>query len=251
MEPQRAEEKLSQIQTLWTAIRETRAAPAVACGAQVRLLERYLLPIQRYLRTALRDPDAAADVCQEFVLRFLRGGYDGADPVRGRFRDFLATVLRNLVIDHERARKRQPESLGAAGRELEDQAAGEALDRTFQAAWCEHLMASAWKALARHDRQTGQHLHRVLRFKADHLTLRSPEIARRLSELLGKAVSPEWVRKWLPRAGERFKDLFLDEVARSLRDARPETLEQELADLELLDGCRGALERRRESILGG
>ena len=235
---------------MWTALHQAHAGPSAgASDAQVRLLERYGPAIQRFLRGALRDPDAAADLFQDFVVVFLRGGFRGADPGRGRFRDFLAAALRHLVFHHNKARKRRPGSLTAAGPEANEGAAN-AQDRQLREAWRERLLALAWVALARHDRQTGQHLHLVLRFRADHPGLRSPEMARRLGAPLGQGVSPEWVRKWLARRG-RFGDLLVDAVERSGPHAGPEELEQELADLGLLDACRGALGRRRDSILWG
>ena len=62
---------------------------------------------------------------------------------------------------------------------------------------------------------------------------------------IGKAVTPEWVRKRLHVAREKFTDLLLDEVARSLEDPAAEDLEQELIDLGLHEYCRAALARRR------
>ena len=250
MDPERTDDKLSQIQTMWTALRQAHAGPtAGASDAQVRLLERYTPAIRRFLRGALRDPDAAADVFQDFVVRFLHGDFHRADPGRGRFRDFLATALRNLVFHHEKARKRRPESLTADGPGPEARAgtadAGPATPRGL----AQVATGLAWEGLARHDRQTGQPLHLVLRFRADHPGLRSPEMAERLGARLGQAVSPEWVRKWLARARERFMDLFVEEVERSAPHAGPEALEQELVELGLLDACRDALGRRRESIL--
>lgn len=95
------------------------------------------------------------------------------------------------------------------------------------------------------EQETGQPLHTVLRFRADHPKARSPEMAERLSAQLGKAVTPEWVRKRLHVAREKFTDLLLDEVARSLEDPAAEDVEQELIDLGLHDYCRAALARRR------
>ena len=249
MDPERTKEHLSQIHTLWTTVRRAHGGSASA-AAQLRLLERYGAAIRRYLRGALRDPDAAEEVFQEFVFRFLRGDFRRADPDRGRFRDFLKTALYRLVVDHQRQNRRWPEPLTADGPEPADpEDAASALDREFLAVWREALLGYAWEALGEHDRRTGQILSLVLRFHIEHPKVRSPEAARQLGARLGKALSPEWVRKWLARARRQFADLFLDEVARSIQDPRPESLEQELVELGLLDACRPALERRRESIL--
>jgi DNA-directed RNA polymerase specialized sigma24 family protein len=58
--------------------------------------------VYRYLLKALRDPEAAAEQSQEFALRFVRSDFKEADPERGRFRDFLRTVLYHLVVNYYR-----------------------------------------------------------------------------------------------------------------------------------------------------
>ena len=52
------------------------------------------------------------------------------------------------------------------------------------------------------------------------------------------------VRQTLHRAREKFGALLLDEVIHSLENPGPEQVEEELAELGLLDYCRPALERR-------
>ena len=61
---------------------------------------------------ALRDPESAAELDQEFALRFIRGDFHRADPSRGRFRDFVKQALRNLMIDYLRRQKLRPRQLG-------------------------------------------------------------------------------------------------------------------------------------------
>jgi hypothetical protein len=105
-------------------------------------------------------------------------------------------------------------------------------------------MARAWEGLERVERQTGQPLYTVLRFRTDHPGVRSPRMADQLSQRLGKPVTAEWVRKRLFHARQQFTDFLLAEVARSLGQPSREELEQELVGLGLLDYCRPALERR-------
>ena len=72
---------LSRISTPWTLVRLAHAdAEAPAAHALRLLLQRYCGAAYRYLRGALRDEDAALDLLQEFVLRFLRGDFRRADP---------------------------------------------------------------------------------------------------------------------------------------------------------------------------
>src|SRR5262249_55382094 len=122
-------------------------------------------------------------------------------------------------------------------------ALGEA-DRQFLAAWRAELLARAWDALAEHERRTGQPLHTVLKLRSDRPEMRSPEMAERLTEGLGRPVNATWVRKRLLRARETFTDALLEAVAQSLSEPTREHLEQELIDLGLLGHCREALDRR-------
>jgi RNA polymerase sigma-70 factor (ECF subfamily) len=118
-------------------------------------------------------------------------------------------------------------------------------DEQFLTIWRAELMARTWDALARLERETGQHLYTVLRFRTDHPDVRSPEMAQRLAAVVGKAVTADWVRRRLHLARGKFTELLLDEVSQSLEGAGPEALDQELIDLGLHAYCRPALERRR------
>src|SRR5436190_23985189 len=108
-------QRLSQIQTLWTVVCQAGGdgSTLVVNTAQERMLERYGKVVHRYLLGALRDPDAADEISQEFALRFIRGDLRGADRQRGRFRDFLKGVLFHLIGDYHRRRKKDPQPLPA------------------------------------------------------------------------------------------------------------------------------------------
>jgi hypothetical protein len=69
-------------------------------------------------------------------------------------------------------------------------------------------------------------------------------MARDLGRQLRRAFREESIRQTLHRAREKFADLLLDEVERSIHDGAPGGLEQELVDLGLLEYCRPALKRR-------
>ncbi len=237
-------QRLSQIQTLWTLVRRAHQGSDVG-AAQKQLLDRYGGAIRRYLLGALRDPDAADDLFQEFACRLLSGNMRGADPERGRFRSFVKGVLFHMVADHHKRRNRQPVPLApehpepaVAPPSLED------LDRAFLTSWRDELLARAWAALADIETQTGQPFYTVLRFRAEHTDLPSQRMAELLGEKLGRKVTAAGVRQTLHRAREKFADLIIDEVVHSLENPTVEQLEDELIDLGLLAYCRPALERR-------
>ena len=70
-------------------------------------------------------------------------------------------------------------------------------------------------------------------------------MAEILSERLGRPVTAVWVRQMLFQARERFVDLVVAEVARTLRAPGREQVEQELLALDLLEYCRPGLDRYR------
>ena len=238
---------LSRISTLWSLVSLAHHEAGDEVGAaQRQLLERYGGAIRRYLLGALRDADAAEDLFQDFAYRFLHGDLRRADPQRGRFRDYVKGVLFHLVADHHKKRQRQPRQMPA---EHPDPAVvcepNAEQEQAFLASWRDELLARTWTALAAADQANGQYFHAVLRFRAEHPQLRSHEMAQQLGGLLGKTLTAAGVRKTLERARDRFADLLLDEIAQALTSPTPDELEEELIDLNLLEHCRPALERRR------
>ena len=71
------------------------------------LVGRYHDAVTRYIHLKVRDKHLADEVLQEFWTKLLTGKLAGADKSKGRFRDYLRTVLHRLIIDHFRTRKLQ------------------------------------------------------------------------------------------------------------------------------------------------
>jgi RNA polymerase sigma-70 factor (ECF subfamily) len=238
--------RLNQIATLWSVVRLAHGdAGDAGRAAREALLERYGGAIRRYLLGALRDADTADELAQEFAFRFLRGDLRGADRERGRFRDFVKGVLFHMVADHHNKLKKVPGNLPANMPEAgADCALAAEREEAFRASWRDELLARTWSALQADEQRTGQAYFTVLRFRADHPDLASAQMAEQLAGPLGKAVTAAGVRKTLDRARDRFADLLLDEIAQALDDVSRDRLEEELIELELLEYCRPALERR-------
>jgi RNA polymerase sigma-70 factor (ECF subfamily) len=246
--PEEAGRHISQIETLWPVLLQAHGGqPGEVTAAQQAILQRYRPAVLRYLLACLGSPDTAEEIFQEFALRFVRGDFRNANPERGRFRDLLKSALYHLMVDHHKRRQRQAALLSPDGHvPAAAQAPTFDSDRQFLEAWRADLLNRSWDALAEEERKTGRPLYAVLHHRADHPELRSAQMAEQLSAKLGKEVSAEWVRKWLHAARERFAELLLAEVSASLREATPDTVEQELIDLNLFEYCRAALERWRQ-----
>ncbi|HTU89161.1 MAG TPA: hypothetical protein VMF69_03595 [Gemmataceae bacterium] len=247
MNAKNSDRRLSRISTLWSLVSLAQhEAGDESRSAQQKLLERYSAAIRGYLFGAVRNADAAEDLWQEFAYRFLHGDLRGVDPQRGRFRDYVKGVLFHLIADYHKKRQRLPRPLPPEHPEpaviCEPDAEQE---QAFLASWRDELLARTWAALAAADEAKGQSFHPVLRFRAEHPELHSNQIAEQLSRPLGKPLTASGVRKTLERARDRFADLLLDEIAQALSNPTVDNLEEELIDLNLLEYCRPALERRR------
>jgi RNA polymerase sigma-70 factor (ECF subfamily) len=241
-----SENHLSRIATLWTLVRQAHEpVPGAVQVAQKQMLERYGGAIRRYLHGVLRDPEAADEVFQEFAVKFLHGKLAGADPGRGRFRDFVKGVLFHLVADHHQRRKKLPQALPADHPELAVSPPSMVeIDRDFLTSWRDDLLARTWQALEASEKETGKPFFAVLRFRANHPDMPSAQMAEELTRSIGKALTAANARQLLHRAREKFADLLLEEVMHSLESPDIEQVERELIELNLFEYCRPALERR-------
>ena len=235
--------RISRIETMWTLVHDAHAqGEAQLAQAQEALLQRYTGAIYRYLVAVLRDPNAADEVFQEFAVKFLRGAFRNADPGRGRFRDLVKKSLWNLIHDHRNKERRAPagieaESLIAAP---ESDTPPES-DREFTDRWRDEILERTWNALAEEEKNGKQPYHAVLRFRAGNPELSSAQMAKALSQQLGKPMSDAAVRQVLHRAREKFADLLIAEVRRSLVCDDDEALHDELTELGLMSYCQPAL----------
>jgi RNA polymerase sigma factor (sigma-70 family) len=244
MSPASAPSHLNRITTPWTLVRRAHDEAGDPAHALRLLLQRYCGAAYRYLRGALRDEDAALEMLQEFVLRFMRGDFRRADPGPGRFRDYLKTALIHLVADYHRERRARPGPLTADVEQAVAPDEGE--ESTFLQSWREELLNRTWLALA----EARPTHHAVLALHVENPDLPSAGAAQQLAARLGKPFTAAHLRVTLQRAREKFAELLLDEVAHSLGDCTEAELVQELHALRMLKLCAPALERRKGRSTG-
>jgi RNA polymerase sigma-70 factor (ECF subfamily) len=242
--PSDADHRLSRILTMWTLLRQAHGGEGdAAAWARQGLMKRYSSAIYRYLLAAVRDPHAAEDLTQEFALRFLRGRFQRVDPGRGRFRDYVKTVLFHMVDDH---RRRTGRERGQVSLEDVEPAAAPAEahgdDRAFLESWRQDLLGRAWRRLGEVAGATGQPYYAVLRYRVANPDVSSPRMAEELSAKLGKLLTAANARQLLHRAREKFAELLVDETLQSL-GGDADRLEEELTELNLLKYCRDAIDQ--------
>ena len=233
----RVPSRLSQISTMWTVLAKAHAGAADdAAAARQLLIERYGAPVRRYLRAAVSDADAADDLAQEFALALVRGEFRGADPERGRFRNYVKSVLFHLVARYRRSARRRPAPLVDSTEILAPSTdEGARFDRT----WRDEILDRAWRTLE----QSHPQGYALLRRKAEEPRFSTEDLANEISRRQGKPVTAAAVRQQLHRARERFAHYVLDAVVHSLALPTAEEIEDELRELDLLTYCREALVR--------
>jgi RNA polymerase sigma-70 factor (ECF subfamily) len=245
MDESENQQRLSRICTHWSVVCQAHQGTGSAVtSAQQELLKRYFSAIYRYVLAAVRDPHVAEELCQDFALQFVQGNLKRADPERGRFRDYVKTILFHMVGSWRRKQHNRPHAYDSEIHTPADSTPpAEESDQVFLDGWRQELLGQTWQALERVQQETGQPFHTVLSFRARHAELKSEEMARQLSEVLGKPVTAAGVRQTLHRAREKFANLLLEEVGRSLETTDTSRLTQELIDLGLYEYCKDALTR--------
>ncbi len=238
-----SDERLSRIATRWSIVHGAHDRPDDDAESLRRaLVDRYSAAAYRYLLGAVRDPEIADELCQEFAVRCLQGDFHRADPQRGRFRDYVKKTLINMANQHHRGRKRWPDAFPSDAFEpAAPQQAPEA-DASFEECLRDELLEATWDALD----ESQPRYHSVLKLRIEAPDLSSREMSEELSRRLGKQLSPDTIRKTVERARARFAELLLDEVARSSGADSLDDVQRELEQLNLLKYCRGALQRRAE-----
>jgi len=230
------EERLTEIPTNWTNITSAHGAGPESQQAMGELVGRYHDALTRYIHLKVRDRHLADEVLQEFWTKLLTGKLAGADRNKGRFRDYLRTVLHRLIIDHFRTRKLHalpPGDLLDASQPDED----------FDRVWREAVLNRVWSRLETYQATTPKNRYAtVLQLRRDHPKASIEEIAAKLAEVVGAPVSPEAFRKNLQRARAKFIELLVVELKETIHPTDNADVEAEIHDLGL-----GRLYRRYTS----
>lgn len=204
-----------------------------------RFVTRYGAAVRAYLRALLPTRHDADDVEQEFLLQVVERGFPTVAPGRGYFRHYLIAVVRNAALAHLKRQSKRP----LASADLAQVATDSDATREWQQSWRECVLQNTWHALRDHQKRTkGNQFHAVLKVSVDHSEEDSVSQAARVSTLSGQELSPEAFRKQLSRARRKFGEFLIQEVSRTISDVTPETLRDELQELDLLKYVKGMLE---------
>lgn len=226
--------------TRWTLVLRARGETPEARTALSELCETYYDPVLRFLRREGRDDDAARELAQEFFARVLaEGGFDTADPQRGRFRSYLLGALKHFLADQSKREHRLKrgggstvESLdaadGGAGAESVPVAdlATPGPDTTFDRDWALAVMTRGLEVLQREFASAGKgEQFEVLKpwLMGETPGLAQSDAGRRLG------LSEGAVKVAVHRLRKRFRDVVCAEIGQTLRD--PSLVDEELRHL--------------------
>src|SRR5215831_13234732 len=169
-----SDERLTDIDTIWTTISSAHTPGPESQKAMNELVGRYHDAVARYIYLKVRDKHLADEVLQEFWTKLLTGKLAGADRSKGRFRDYLRTVLHRLIIDHFRTRKLQPLPPG-------DLLDASRPDEDFDRVWREAVIDRVWSRLETHQATNPKNRYAtVLQLRRDFPKASIDEIAAKL-----------------------------------------------------------------------
>ena len=191
------------------------------------LVGRYHDAVTRYIHLKVRDKHLADEVLQEFWTKLLTGKLAGADKTKGRFRDYLRTVLHRLIIDHFRTRKLQslpPGDLLDTSRPDED----------FDRVWREAVINRVWSRLETYQATTPKNRYAtVLQLRRDFPKASIEEIAEKLGEITRTHGPPRGVPQEPPARAAKFIELLILELRETIHSNSNEDIEAEIFDLGL------------------
>jgi len=227
--------------TRWSVVRKAlHELDENSSKALASLCEAYWFPLYAFLRRSGKSSHDAEDLVQGFFEQLLRTGSLGAaDPDRGKLRTFLLTCLRNYLsdqFDKENAAKR---GAGRSPISLDEEYARTRYEKcSVDTATPDEIYQRQW-ALAVLE-------HALQQIRAE-FSARGEEVAFEIFRpFLGFGTGPEQgyeeaaqklglstgtVKSRVFRLRQRWRDLVVEEVSRTLGNPDPQSIRDELMDL--------------------
>ncbi len=141
--------------TRWTCVCAAKADSEEGRRALADLCDAYYEPVVAYLRTALRDADAARDVSHAFFAEVLSGSrITGAERERGKFRSYLLGAVKHFLFRQRESAGRLKRGSSLASLPLDDDEAlhvadaqQPAPDAEFDRQWAMTVITRSMEAL--------------------------------------------------------------------------------------------------------
>ena len=194
--------------------------------ALARLCQTYWYPLYVYVRRRVANVDDAQDLTQAFFCHLLeKQAIVRADRSRGRFRTFLVTALKNFLANQWKKHATEKRGGGKAPLSL-DLDAGESRYRIepsheltpenlYDRRWVLTMLDQVLERLQNELAAAGKQMH-FEQFKAALAGGSTEADYQRAAEALG--ITPAAARQAAYRMRKRYRQLFREEVARTVAD---------------------------------
>lgn len=231
--------------TQWGFIAEAGDPDSSGVGlALAELCRTYWYPIYSFIRSRGHGPDEAADLTQEYFRHLLEGRlFASADRTKGRFRSLLRTDCDHFLgdrRDYQRALKRGGDrervslDIGDVERRYHLEPA-DALtpERLFDRTWAIQLLAEALARLEREEARAGRgaQFERLRPMLTDG---RAGTSYAELAEELGTTAAA--LQSAAQRLRHRYREVLRAEVAATLGDPDPDSVDDEIRSLFVILG---------------
>ncbi len=215
--------------THWSLVLSAGRNDTCARDALAALCRTYWPALHAYVRRRGVQPHDAEDLTQEFFARLLEHNWIArADATKGRFRSFLLTTLKRFLADEWDKTQAQKRGGGRAPVPLDSDAAGSGptADQVYDRQWALALLELTMARLRAEFAQAGKsrefsRLKQFLTAARNEISYADVAAAAGLSE--GAA------RVAVHRLRKRYRELFRDEIARTVAD--PAEVDPELRHL--------------------
>jgi len=222
--------------THWSVVlRAGQGNSPQSAEALEKLCRAYWPPLYAYVRRQGHAPAEAQDLTQEFFSRLLQGNsLATADPGRGRFRSYLLTMLKRMLVTEWRREHRQKRGGDAVVFSLDEQQAEDGYrfeptddltpEKVFERRWAETVLN---RVLARLENEYRSH---ALGFANLQPYLVEDKGAAPFAEAAARlGVTESALKAVVYRLRCRYGELFRDEIAQTVE--KPEEVEEEIRHL--------------------
>ncbi len=226
--------------TRWSVVARAAAEDSVQKEqALAELYRLYFYPLYAFARQRGLDQHAAEDDTQDFMLKLMAGGWEKADPLRGRLRAFLMTAFAHFIADRIRGQRTQKRGGGVEHVSLDfgwaeerygaEPSDGRTLEVAFDRRWALVAYEAALGELQalREASGKGAEFAELRQFLSPHIpkTETYPQVAARLG------VSADVVATQVHRLRGKFRDLMRRHIADTLTQPREQDIMQEWSAL--------------------
>lgn len=225
----------------------------------------YEAPVRRFFASIGGSPHDSDEHFQEFAVKFLAGGFDAFDPVKGRFRDYLKASLRNQVRKSYRLASRAiaiPD--GHDAEDVHTLSPVEAALKEFDVIEGEQIKQLVDDDMRDEEQRGLNQFHSLLRFAIEHQHRRVSEfaatggktkipvgaIAEFLSSEFGQVVTPDTAKQRMFRAKTAFAGKIISEISVRICESSHNAIRVAAQELGLAVYIEGELSRRKNREFG-